>query len=430
MSDQQPPGRDKASRDTAPTVYLHIGTFKSGTSYLQSVLVRNRDLLAKHGVLFPTGERKWGTQVRAVRDVLGMKGATSSVGAWDQLVAMVHASPTRAAVISMEFLSLADPDTVRRIVDDLSPCQIEVILGARDLARVMPSAWQSMIKQGHAWSIEEFVDSVKSETPELADPHRRFWKHHDLDQIIEAWGGVVGEDRIHLLTVPRSGAPPTLLWERFASIIGVDPAEYDTSQDKGSNFSLSFSDTELMRRLNVQLRPDLDRATFKRWATRFFANHVLRAGDADEAKDDRAVLDPATHEWAARRSEEMVDQLQRRSVQVVGDLAELVPPPVDHAGPVEPNVPKIVYPDAAVVMIARLVKRLAKMDPDLGGPGGGRRGGGRSGAGERAGPRRGGGRRGNADSADPGGGARAGERRAQREAPEEPSEWSDEATWD
>jgi hypothetical protein len=34
-------------------VYLHIGAPKTGTTYLQEVLFRNRARLAEHGVLYP-----------------------------------------------------------------------------------------------------------------------------------------------------------------------------------------------------------------------------------------------------------------------------------------------------------------------------------------------------------------------------------------
>jgi hypothetical protein len=34
-------------------VLLHVGTPKTGTSYLQDVLFRNRELLREHGILYP-----------------------------------------------------------------------------------------------------------------------------------------------------------------------------------------------------------------------------------------------------------------------------------------------------------------------------------------------------------------------------------------
>ena len=43
----------------------------------------------------------------------------------------------------------------------------------------------------------------------------QFWRHHDVDAIARTWAGVVGPDRLTVVTVPPSGAAPYVLWERF-----------------------------------------------------------------------------------------------------------------------------------------------------------------------------------------------------------------------
>ena len=48
-------------------VVLHIGTMKTGTSFIQSVLGNNQAALAESGVEFPGG---FGVQARAVREML------------------------------------------------------------------------------------------------------------------------------------------------------------------------------------------------------------------------------------------------------------------------------------------------------------------------------------------------------------------------
>src|SRR5688500_5412963 len=81
---------DAGVRNASRTVYLHIGLFKSGTSFIQSVLLRNRAQLERDGFLFPTDDGRWSLQVRAARDVLEIKHHISSDGAWDELVEMIH----------------------------------------------------------------------------------------------------------------------------------------------------------------------------------------------------------------------------------------------------------------------------------------------------------------------------------------------------
>jgi hypothetical protein len=57
----------------ARRVVLHVGAMKSGTSYLQRLLMENRELLGERGVLLPG--QSWRDQVRGVVDVLDRQGA-------------------------------------------------------------------------------------------------------------------------------------------------------------------------------------------------------------------------------------------------------------------------------------------------------------------------------------------------------------------
>ena len=56
----------------ADRVVLHIGSMKSGTSFIQNVLGNNREALAEHGITF-AGER-WRDQVTAVQDLIAHGG--------------------------------------------------------------------------------------------------------------------------------------------------------------------------------------------------------------------------------------------------------------------------------------------------------------------------------------------------------------------
>ena len=347
--------------ESSRTVYLHVGLFKSGTSFLQSVLLRNQESLHRNGVLFPTGARRWGAQVRAVRDVLEIKHHNPSDGAWDELVVMIHGSPVRTAIVSMEFLSLADADAAQRIVADLAPWRVEVIITIRDLARVLPSAWQSMVKQGHDWPFAEFVEAVRGD-PTEHDASRRFWHHHDATAIVDRWLGAVGSDRTHLVTVPPSGAPPSVLWERFSSVVGIDPDAYDITQDRNSNFSLSYSDTELLRQVNHALSTGISRKARKRYSTRYLSNRVLRNDSANATASDRPALDEATQVWAAERSRQIIAGLRSSGVRVVGDLDELQPVPGQTGAG---SAPLQVYPERTAEIIAALIKKMAALDPTM-----------------------------------------------------------------
>ena len=84
------------------TVYLHVGALKTGTTHLQRVLVRNREVLAERGELFPG--RNWRDQVEARRGAIA--GKPEATGAWGRLTDEIgaHDGPV---VVPMETFSSA-----------------------------------------------------------------------------------------------------------------------------------------------------------------------------------------------------------------------------------------------------------------------------------------------------------------------------------
>lgn len=349
---------------STPTVFLHIGTMKTGTSFLQAVLRRNAELLASHGVLYPLADSGWGLQVRATREILGILGRPT-FGAWAAMLDQIRAWPGRAALVSMEFFSLASAQRAQQVVAALAPSEVVVIVTARDLVRVLPSAWQSMVKNGRVWPYREFVRSAAGSGDVLPDAHRRFWRHHDIVTIARNWITAVGGDNVHLVTVPRPGAPPAELWRRFATVIGVDPEPYDVSQNRNSNFSLSYSDTELMRQVNLALGSELSKTAYKKWANRYFANRVLRVGASEKTAHDRPALEPEAYDWAVERSAQMVAALDELGVHVAGDLGDLVPSRALRPQGSAPSAPATTYPGAAAHVISALLCRIAAVDPQL-----------------------------------------------------------------
>ena len=100
----------------AERLVLHIGSMKSGTSFIQNVLGDNKDRLAEQGVLFP-GPR-WKFQVNAVQHLIGHGGPEQEpidpAGPWQSVVDEVNAWPG-TAVISMEFLGPRNPEKIAQI---------------------------------------------------------------------------------------------------------------------------------------------------------------------------------------------------------------------------------------------------------------------------------------------------------------------------
>ena len=344
------------------TVYLYIGTWKTGTTYLQNVLWNNRRTLAADGVLVP-GKEALREQAYAVMDVLGVAGSAArpkkTAGAWDRLVRMISAWSGSTAVVSTERLSIAQPRQVRRIVADLAPAEVRVVLTARDLGRTIPASWQERLKNWNAWSWPEFITSVTQPPPWTNQPAKGFWAQQDVVGILSRWGEAVPTERITVVTVPPPGAPRDVLVNRFAESIGMDVATWDTAVDR-LNESLGAAEAELLRRVNPGIRARVSWRAYERHVKLGLARDVLAA----RPDQRRFALPPEHFDWVLERSEQVVADLQRKGYPVIGDLADLLPvrPAADVPAPDEVTDTEVLA--AADDVIVALVERLAERDKE------------------------------------------------------------------
>ena len=333
----------------AQTVVLHIGAMKSGTSFIQQTLGANREVLAGQGHLFPG--KTWRKQVLGVLDVLGQtrdgKVVPGSPGAWQRLLRQMSAW-NGTAVISMEFLGPTPPADIRRVVETLAPADVRVVMTARDLGRNIPAMWQEGLKNGAPWHWPDYLRDIERAGKGSETGHsRKFWRHMSYPVIARRWSEVVGPDRFTLVTVPHPGAAPKLLWDRFCSVVGLDPAPFDLSSGR-TNASLGGASALVLRSLNEALPPGTSRERYHAVVKHSLARHGMSA---------RAATEPAigfTGDWVAERASVQIERLRALGVTVVGDLEELRP--VAAAGLDPSEVPVEEQLDAAVAALAYLVQ--------------------------------------------------------------------------
>lgn len=345
---------------------MHIGTMKTGTSYLQEVLRRNNGLLEAQGVLYPDAGGSIGS---ATRDILeGGDEGPSPDGDWAALVDRLHAWRGRSALVSSELLSFADDGQVAAFVEPLRPLPVEIVVTARDFARVMPSAWQNKVKHGKGWAFPNYVDAVTRHPRRPRGPARSFWHHHDLVDIVRRWSNVVGSEHVTVVTLPPPGSAAELLWSRFAAAADLDSTGFDLTQDQRSNLSIGYTEAELMRLVNRELRGRVDREQYRRNILAYFANVVLRPDVERAAARDRPLLPADAHDWAIEQGHQTAAALREAGVRVVGDLADLVPAPLtpQQRAAADSATPPVV-PAPVVRAVAELLVQLVNVD-------GGRRG--------------------------------------------------------
>lgn len=341
-----------------PQVFLHIGMMKTGTSYLQQVLQRNVAALERDGVLARYANGGGGIR-EAMLDILHSEAPTASDGGWSRLVRRARRHTGGKVIISSELLSFVKDERAQQVVTSFAPSPVTVIITARDLVRIIPSAWQERIKHGGRLAFDRYVDGVVDENgPQRVK--RAFWTRYDLGVILRRWVAAAGVDRVVLITVPGRKASPTLLWERFASVCGLTSTGYDLSLNQGSNLSLGYAQAELVRLLNQRLRGSEQWEQCQPVIQQVLARDLLRPDPKRSTSTDRPMLSPAQHEWAAAKSRELAAEAGAVGVRVVGSLEELVPPAMsdDEKQTALAAVPPQT-PEMFVDIVAALVERLA-----------------------------------------------------------------------
>jgi hypothetical protein len=310
----QMPGRPLGQ----PTVYLHIGIAKTGTTYLQELLWHNRKVLERHGVRYPA--QLPGDHFRAAVDLrqtpFAGDHATFVPGTWDTVAAAAMAAPDRA-VISHETLTRTRVEQVRRAAESFAGADLHLIVTVRDLGRQLPAVWQEQVKNRSAISYARFLRAV-AETPK-SRRHRHFWMAQDVLDVLARWSTAVPPERIHVVTVPQPGAESGLLWQRFASVIGLDPSVVETDVPM-SNVSLGVAEAELLRRMNRSLRHRMDWPTYEREVKVGLAKRLAARRDST-----RLTVPKNRRAWVEQCAEGMIAGLRSGGYDVVGNLDELRP---------------------------------------------------------------------------------------------------------
>jgi hypothetical protein len=301
-------------------VFLHIGAPKTGTTYLQQVLFRNAETLADHGVLYPYTDL--GQSFRAAHDFcrtrwFGHSGERFR-GEWADVARRVREWDGPTAIVSSELLSAASTDRIAAGLALLEPAEVHVVFSARDFARQLVSDWQEQVKHRHTVTLEKFVDDLVALGLEAPEPFGElFWDMHDASRVLARWEKSVPAERLHVVTVPQRSGPKDALWTRFCSVVGLDPAGYDTSARR-SNQSMGVVETELVRRMNSRTKK-MDARSYDALVRLFLAERVLGRGSL------RLSLPPHHLAWAKTRSQQLIDELTAAGYPVEGDLRDLLP---------------------------------------------------------------------------------------------------------
>jgi hypothetical protein len=247
-------------------------------------------------------------------------------------------------LVTKETFAAATADEAAKALARLEPEEVHVVVTIRDLARTLPSWWQQGVKAGSQHPFESWLEGVRAHP----DAHS-FWLYHDPISIMRRWAPEFPADRVHVVTVPKPSSEPVVLWERFASVIGVDPTDYAIPA-RPLNRSLGAVEAELLRRVNVAVGDSLPlREPYLSTVLPWFTVPALLKGSTTSARFD---VPPEYDEWLCDRALRTIAELREYPCEVVGDLDDLLP--AASTGRTTPgNVAEGDIADRAVEAIAR-----------------------------------------------------------------------------
>lgn len=300
---------------------------KSGTTYLQSWLDHNTRQLLAQGMLWNKADKNF----RATDDLFGSKlRRPSRDGDWATMKARIE-SHSGDVLISNELLAAIAPKKIALLMAELRPAEVHVIITARDLARVVPSQWQTAMRNRGTVPWAQYIEDICANEPREGGHHPWFWNRQGVPRIVERWSKDLSFDRFTVITVPPTGTPPAVLGQRFCSVLSIDPTGFaDASM---TNASLGAHSCELLRLLNSEIA-HFDGPRHQ-WAVKNgLARRVLEArGDQEPSLG----LTQSQHDAVRRAAIAMVDQLRALPIKVVGDLGDLVPGVEAYGRPTDPG---------------------------------------------------------------------------------------------
>ncbi len=338
-------------------VLLHVGSPKTGTSYLQDVLFRNRKRLLKHGLLYPAD--RFDAHFLAALDLMRLPWGgleTEALGRWEQLAARVRALQG-TSIISHEILARATATQAAAALASFDepggePAEIHLLLSARDLVRQVPAEWQENVKHRSTLTYGRFL-------AQLQDPARAtrignwFWAVQEIPDILDRWGATLPPERVHLITVPPPGGDPDLLWQRFSHAFGLDGLRLQLDGTR-ANPSLGVPETALLRRINATINKRVRPAHYRPLVRELVAHQTL----SQRRESPRLAVPKDLHDWLHDLQVRWVEEVRDRGYDVVGDLTDLLSQPTeaaeDFADPDHPDEAQVA--EAALATIAVLLE--------------------------------------------------------------------------
>lgn len=338
-------------------VYLHVGSPKSGTTYLQRILRHNQAELARQGVL--VAGRTHLELVHAgfvVREDSRLDHLPERAAhAWERIVEQVRGFRGHTAIVSYELFAGAKRQQAAAAITALAGLEVHIVVTTRDLGQAVSSAWQERLKFALDVPLEEWQPP-----PESRGPRAEWgWRTMDPASVAARWGAGMPPESVHIVTAPRRGAARRDLWDRFAEACSLQDVTVDLDIPP-ANESLGVKAAEVLRKVNEQdLGPIKGAREQSRWLRDTLAHTVLAPLD-----DEPMGITDAQLAEAEERARGAVAAIGEAGWTVHGDLEDMTA--TRREGRMPGEVPAEELLDVAVRAITRLLLELREVKASAG----------------------------------------------------------------
>ncbi len=346
---------------------LHIGLPKTGTTALQNAAAERRSELLRQGVRYPGSypnhrvavsglmQRRWGWA--------GPESSTPSIQPWRDLLAEIEADPGRRSWIGHEFVSESDDATAARFGAELGP-SLQVVITLRSFGSLLASSWQQFLKTGTSHPFEHWLKRVLASPPDQKVTPT-FHRRNDQAALVRRWADVAGPDQVTVIVVDKER--PEALPTAFEELLGLHPGTLAVDRSDGliANRSMSAIESELLRRLNLQLKQSrLGWRQYERLVRNGVAARLLSARTPDPDEPPVRLPDWA-REVALERGAGYRDAIAASGVRVIGDLDQLATaPPSGESGQLT-SIPIDAAVESLIGVISVAAGRGVELTPDL-----------------------------------------------------------------
>lgn len=318
----------------ANSVLIHIGPHKTGTTSIQGKLAAARQEMRTHGVVYPGPGPAHHTQVRALIEQpegFAEDQRPLDIKGWKRLVRIVGRHED-TVVLSSEFFSYCTAADRARLIEQIDPGRIHLLLAARNPGSLALSGWQQSVSSGNALSLVDWLEEAfRRDRPGVGGSD--FWARLDAAQLVANWSEFINPSQIHVVIINESDHG--LIPATFEQLLNLPTGLIANQPVIAHNRSLTAPEVELMRDTSSLIRQELSWVEFSvlfRWG---IGRQLLytRSPPADEA---RLTLPAWAASQAAAEVELAISRLWESGAEIIGDMENLrIEPRIADYSPIE-----------------------------------------------------------------------------------------------